>query len=546
MKCFMAELPFEFPNAAYSWAEMTKAALATRLDESSLENSKVIAHWDDPEDPIWSVLIASWLCDPDTSFLEEISVGSRKLACLEQFLFNLIRWFRQGVQTSSTQTESQLQRLVLVQQVAILYDKLHGLGLQRCEGSLLQVLFASGHSTAIKLGVDFLLSKPPMNWADISLALTPLVQSKSWELGDVFPKLLGSTNPSVLAPALDVANHFFRSRRPSSHPASGEFASLIKLMGGLVNQLGLLEENPLLFGDSVSGIQKILFDSVSLAVSLCDTFGLIGNKEAIGKLNQALKLSHRRIQTEAAFALARLGDKNGEQRIIDLASDFACRQRVIAYSEELGIEDRIDEQWTTAAALAESRLANWLSQNEQMGLAPARMELLDQRTLSWPGFEQPQECFLFRYEYDLQESVFSNIGFAGPMSHTFSDDLANISMDDAFAIFAGYDIDHPDVYELPSGGLLQSHRTLVNQWLESFQDRFDSIELFLFGVFFEHSAILARGKSGNETRVFVFDGEKLQYEPFPKTGQSDPKLTYLLWRGRLFLQSTGSSQDDDR
>jgi hypothetical protein len=132
------------------------------------------------------------------------------------------------------------------------------------------------------------------------------------------------------------------------------------------------------------------------------------------------------------------------------------------------------------------------------------------------------------------------------MSHTFSDDLANISMDDAFAIFAGYDIDHPDVYELPSGGLLQSHRTLVNQWLESLQDRFDSIELFLFGVFFEHSAILARGKSGNETRVFVFDGEKIQYEPFPKTGQSDPKLTYLLWRGRLFLQSTGSSQDDDR
>ena len=109
----MAELPFEFPNAAYSWAEMTKAALATRLDESSLENSKVIAHWDDPEDPIWSVLIASWLCDPETSFLEEISVGSRKLACLEQFLFNLIRWFRQGVQASSTQTESQLQRPLL-------------------------------------------------------------------------------------------------------------------------------------------------------------------------------------------------------------------------------------------------------------------------------------------------------------------------------------------------------------------------------------------------------------------------------------------------
>ncbi len=114
-------------------------------------------------------------------------------------------------------------------------------------------------------------------------------------------------------------------------------------------------------------IQRILFDSVSLAVSLCDTLGLIGNPEAIGKLNQALRLSHRRIQTEAAFALAKLGDKQGKQKVLELASDFTCRQRAVAYAEELGIENELDERWTTNMALAVSRLANWLAQNEQMG-----------------------------------------------------------------------------------------------------------------------------------------------------------------------------------
>ena len=534
----MADLPFDFSNAAYSWAEMIQATLETRLEESSSESkeSKVLANWDDPDDPMWSILLANWLCNSEVHRKVD---GKRKRATLEQFLINLVRWFRQASQIASDQTEVQLKRLVLVQQVAILYSKLHGLGLQRCEGSLLQVLFASGHSTAIQLGVDFLLTKPPVHWAEVSLALTPLVQSKHWDLKDVFPELLKSTDPSVLSPALDVANHYFRSRRPDRHPAVDEFSTLLKLLGGLVNQLEMLEENPTRFGDSVEAIQKILFDSVSLAVSLCDTFGLIGNKEAIGKLNRALSLSHRRIQSEAAFALAKLGDQHGEQRIVDLASDFACRQRVIAYAEEIGIEDRIDEKWTTAAALAESRLAIWLSQKEQMGIAPARMELLDQRTLSWPGFDQPQECFLFRYEYDLQESVFSNLGFAGPMSYTFSDDLANISMDDAYAIFAGCDMDHPDVYELPPGGVLPTHTAMINQWTDALQERFDSIELILFGVFFEHTAMLARGINGKETRVFVYDGDKLQVEPFPKLGQADPKLTYLLWRGRLFLQSTG-------
>ncbi|MEQ1827680.1 MAG: hypothetical protein ABL921_17100 [Pirellula sp.] len=541
----MADLPIQFPYAAHDWTNLTEAALNSRLEDPSLDQAKIAAHWDDPDDPQWSILLAHQLMMNGT-LAGQLAGGPRKHATIEQFMQNLIRWFRQANHAAATEESWQLQHLVLAQQVALLYSKLHGNGLQRVEGSLLQVLFASGHTTAVKLGVDYLLTIPPSNWADVSLALTPLVQSKNWSVEDVFPKLLQSSNPSVLSPALDVANHYFRSRTTTQHPAAVEFNKLLTLLGGLANQLGMLEENPRSFGDSVAAIQKMLFDSVSLAVSLCDTLGLIGKPEAIGKLNQALRLSHRRIQTEAAFALAKLGDKHGEQKIVELASDFTCRQRAVAYAEELGIDERIDERWTTATAIAESRLANWLTQNEQMGIPPARMELIDQRTLYWPGFDQPQECFLFRFEYDMQDSVFSNLGLSGPMCNTFSDDLANISIDDAYAIFAGWDIDHPDVYELLPEALLPSQRLTVHQLLSDVKSRFDQVEILFFGVFLEHQSILARGQNKSESRVFVYDGERFLFEPFPKPDVADPKLTYLLWRGRLFLElSNYTSENTD-
>ena len=535
----MDTIPFHLPNAAYAWSDLSEAILEAGFDESASPSRNLIDLWEEPDDPIWSILSANWLCENAMSIKEQIDRSGRNRARLEQFLICLVRNFRQAIATKTSYSDmEQLQRLVLVQHVAELYTQVHGWGLQRCEGSLLQVLFASGHSTAIHLGVELLLTKPPVDWAEVSLSLAPLMQSKVWRIEDVFPKLLQSTVPAVLAPALDVANYAVRSRSLVDHPAKGNLETLLRLMGGLVNQLGMLEENPAQFGSSVSVIQKILFDSISLCVSLCDTLGLVGSQDAIPKLTQATRLSHRRIRTEAAFALAKLGDKKGEELLIELVTDFSSRQRALAYAEELGIEDRIDERWTTAAALAESRLANWLAQNEQMGISPSRMELLDQRTLSWPGFEQPQECFLFRFEYDLQESIYSNVGFSGPMCHTFSQDLANISLDDTYAIFVGWDIDHPDAFEVAPNALDARIKERTNRMLESLPDQIELVETLLCVSFFEHFGILARVLINEELRIaLVSEDDRVTCEPFTTKNQADPMLTYWLWRGRTFFET---------
>lgn len=535
----MDTIPFELPNAAYAWADLSEAILEAGFDESAGPSRNLIDQWEEPDDPIWSVLSANWMCENAESIKKQIDGIARNRVRLEHFLTCLVRNFRQAIAIKNSYSDmDQLQRLVLVQHVAELYTKVHGWGLQRCEGSLLQVLFASGHSTAIHLGVELLLAKPPVDWADVSLSLAPLMQSKTWRVETVFPKLLASTSPAVLAPALDVANYAVRSRSLADHPAKAELATLLRLMGGLVNQLGMLEENPAQFGTSVSAIQKILFDSVSLCVSLCDTFGLVGSQDAIGKLTQATRLSHRRIRTEAAFALAKLGDKKGEELLIELAADFSSRQRALAYAEELGIEERIDERWTTAAALAESRLANWLAQNEQMGISPSRMELLDQRTLDWPGFEQPQECFLFRFEYDLQDSIYSNVGFSGPMCHSFSQDLADISLDDTYAIFVGWDIDHPNAFEVAPNALDARIQDRMNRLTETLPNQLELVETLLCVSFFEHFGILARVLINDELRIaLVSEDERVTCEPFTTKNQADPMLTYWLWRGRTFFES---------
>lgn len=535
----MSELPFELPDSAYQWANFVESTLGAVLDEPLEQATSRKEVWEDPDHPIWSILVASELIESAPSIRAAISENTKKRGLFERFLGALIRNFRQAIATDPGSDDLEhLKRLVLLQHVAQLYASYQGQGLSRCEGTLLQVLFSSGHTTAIQIGVDMLLVRPPLDWEDVSVALSPLMQSHHWKLEDVFPRLFNCTTPSVLAPALDVANHAFLKRSLAEHPAKSEFTRLLALMGGLVQQLGVLEENPAKFGNSVEAIQKILFDSVSLCVSLCHTFGLVGNPDAIGKLNQAIQLSHRRIRTEAAFALAKLGDKKGEQQLLELAADISSRHRAIVYAEELGIENRIDDRWTTAAAIAESQLANWLAQNEQMGVVPARMELLDQRTLGWPGFDRPQECFLFRYEYDMHDSVYSNVGFSGPMCHTFAQDLANISLDDTYAIFLGNDIDHPDAYELPPNSIDARIVERTQRLLEALPTNVEMVEPLLCGCFFEHFGVLGRVAINGDLRIAVVsEDERITCEPFTTKNQADPMLTYWLWRGRTFLES---------
>ncbi|AMV34409.1 hypothetical protein VN12_19955 [Pirellula sp. SH-Sr6A] len=551
--------PFESSDEAHLWSlrVFQKLETATRVEGTGR------SEFPDPDSPFWSFAVArelteNWehyspdlrptpqgpqanqsvdLTDPDdasdASLLHQPNFGA-----LEKLLHKLAQWLRQSVAAPLDSEEAVLRRLVAVQCAAELYLKIRHGRFTRVEGALLQVPFASGHSTAIRMGIDLLLQQPPDAWTSASLALSPLLQIDDWDTSIVFPRVFDTANPSILSSALDIANHLFTQRKVDSHPAKERYPLFVKLLGEMVQRLGVLEENPSKFGDSAESIQRILFDSVSLCVSLCHTMSAIGDASCIGKLNQALELKHRRIRTEAAFALGKLGEQHGIDALVEMAIDPAVRTRVLAYSEELGCIEKIDEQYRSILALAESQLAQWLAQVENMGLPPTRLELLEQRTLPWPGFESPQECFLFRFGYGMRDSEFSNVGFAGPTSKAFSQDLANVSMDDAFAIFAGWDIEHPEAYETPADRLSTSDEATMMEWGQMLQpDKFEVVEPAFLAHFFGNRVLVGMGEKGGRKQPFAFDGKELVTLPSLAPSPDALTLTYYLWRGREFFHT---------
>ena len=176
---------------------------------------------------------------------------------------------------------------------------------------------------------------------------------------------------------------------------------LNRLLGEVSGRLSNFEEDPRSFGEDVNTVQMRLGEAVALAVSLCDAVGLIGDESSIGKLNQTIDLKHRRVQCEAAGALAKLGDEIGKKRLLELTADPVARLRAIHYADELGFGDLVDEQYRGDHATAEAELSLWLSQPQQMGVPPTGIEVIDTRRLLWPSFSDPIDVYLLRFEYSF-------------------------------------------------------------------------------------------------------------------------------------------------
>ncbi|MFO0011687.1 MAG: hypothetical protein ACK553_03010 [Planctomycetota bacterium] len=353
----------------------------------------------------------------DMDLLQE---DHRTRGILEHALQSLAAWMIQGIREVDTELgadEATLFRAMAAHRGAMLYRRFHALRLRHCEGRLLQLLLVNPVRSAVALGIDLLVDSPPHSWQDASLAIGALVQSNRWQIADVYPRLLDSTDPAVLSPALDLANLLFSERGVQPHPARERFDALLGLLGSVVARLATMEEDPTRFSQSVPEIQRILFDSVSLTVSLCHTMALLEDVRAVGKLNQAMELGHRRIRAEAAYALVRLGEQSAVDRLLELAGDDALRPRILAYAKQLGLSDRIEPEWESEESRARSMLALHLSQPEHFSMAPHHIEQIDQRELVLPDRSEPQTCFLFRYTYFLGDRETSNFALAGPFVH---------------------------------------------------------------------------------------------------------------------------------
>ena len=430
----------------------------------------------------------------------------------------------------------------LLPEIAALYRHLGPFSSSR--GRLLAWL-AAGESPAEQAElVELLVNDPPVEDADVVRALAPLFTKRELMVGLLFPRLLDALSHAPLAAAvLDLANHVCRRKLASAHPAADRGAQLQGLLAKLVNLLKRLEASPAAAGESPREISRRVQQSVALAVSLCDALALIGDPTAAVVLESALDLGHRRLRTEAAAALARLGQQRGKEELIQLAAEPVARLRVLAYADELGFSDEIEPQFRSPQARGESELTVWLSEPTQFGVPPQSCELIDHRRQFWPGFADPVDCFLFRFTYRVtvegEERSFTSIGIAGPLSHAFTADLADLPPADIYAAFAGWQAEHAEIKEYEVDRLNRTGQTEVARLARRLHDAgYESIEPKLMGEFFGDKVLVACAEQGALSGVAVADARETTFFPARHTKRPiGVREAYCIYRGRRLLKA---------
>ncbi len=403
----------------------------------------------------------------------------------------------------------------------------------------LQILSAQGDTASLTILCDFLKRQAIDDEHAVAIALSPLFQWPPPDLASVF-SMMGEEiwRWHLLGALLDLAGHALRKRKLQQHPLAHQAPRLRELLSATVGRLARLEENPQQFGDDVPTIQRVLNNAIALTVSLCDTLGLIGDQQAEGGLNQAMALSHRRVQTEAAGALARLGKAHGKERLIQLAQDPAARLRALAYADELDIDDPQLAAWREPVAMAEAEVISWLAERDRFGVPPAQLEVIDERTLYWPGYEQPQHCFLFQFTYHFTQGDLSNLIIAGPLVYAFQADMRLLETDDVYAVFAGWQAEHEDIYEVPANRFNSAQQSEASRLLDApDHDGIEDLKALALTFFFGERAVLATGTRDGQPVCTVSDG--LETVTVPSDGRPtslSPDLVLALFRGRKLLR----------
>lgn len=410
----------------------------------------------------------------------------------------------------------------------------------RFRSHLLRLLASDSGSLALRAWAELLASDPPRENDEVDRAFIPLFQHRDIAAEALFPRLLDAiAHREVAAAVLDTANYLTRERLLDEHPAHARIHELGDLFAALVQQLERMTESRERLAQDPATLSRQLNETAALFVSLCDAIGLVGDPSLAAKLHPALTIGHRRLRAEAAAALARLGDDEGVVELVRLAAEPVVRLRVLAYAEELDLLERVHEAFRTPAARAEGELAAWLALPKQFGLAPQEIELVDELRQHWPGFEEPVDCYLFSYEYQLRGLGWSGIGIVGPLTHSLRIDLEDFPPSDIYALYAGWQAEHESISLVDAARLTESDRQRHQARARALGDAgYDNPRLVALGRFFDEvHPIFAATRGGQPGHVVIDDGA---FHWFPLGNSQQPLLAahaYDMHKGRKLLRT---------
>lgn len=382
------------------------------------------------------------------AFQEVLGTAAYRAEHLDQLMNSLVprlvRTKGAGLSVLALSSAAQPEIDAAADQLAALYGQLTHQHAVRWQ--LLRTLATLGSDAAITALVEALVGDPPPSRREIDLVYAQLWRHPQLPTSLIYPQLLAAlAHPQQAALVLELANHLYRAQGERPHPCTARGAQLERLFVGLVDELNRLEKHPAEFARTTEELSQIVERSTNLAAALADALGLIGAPTAIEALEKAIEVRHRRVQAEAAAALARLGDRKGVERLVKLAHDAVIRTRATAYLEEAGAIDELPPELRTKPAQAEGELVARLAQPQQYGLPPNFVELFDHRRLRWPGFREAVDCFLFRFRYQFPGRSFEGIAMAGPLVHHLPLDFGPLAPFDIYAVYCGWHVEHAEI-----------------------------------------------------------------------------------------------------
>ena len=222
-----------------------------------------------------------------------------------------------------------------------------------------------------------------------------------------------------------------------------------------------------------------------------------------------------------------------------MVKEPVARLRVLAYAQELGLNEEIEEQFSTDEARAEAELALWLAQPENIGFPPTSIELVDRRVQFWPGFDEPIDCFVFRYVYPVNDAVFDNLALVGPVTHGLRARLVDLPIEDVYAIFAGWSAEHEDIYELEIEHDNPAHQSDLARMSRRLTDRgFEHVTPLRWGAFLGDRVLLASATKEGENVFCVVDAIDVVWLP-ERLGKGvfSEVEAYQLYKGSKLLRT---------
>lgn len=406
---------------------------------------------------------------------------------------------------------------------------------------LLRVCVADRTEFAFRLFADWVTQTTTLDSRLQLEVFGDVLRAKKDAAVAIFPKLLDATdNLSWCALVLDYANYVYRQQFVKAHPAAERLEKLNLMLSTVSERLQQLQDTPPETNEERLLIGKQVTEGVAICIALCDALACIGDESAVASLNKALQVEHRRLRVEAAAALGKLGVEDAKKVLTAMAAEPIERLRVLAYAEELGILDEVEDEFSNIVARAEAEFVMHLAQPTQMGFAPQHIELLDQREQAWPGYEEPRNCYLFQFLYQFPSGELTNIGIAGPVVMTFESDLTVLSHDDIYAIFAGWHVEHPDIFPTEANQVAGQDSLHLQRMLRSLteSEEFEDVYPALLGNLLERRFLVASAMRQGENGWAMVSEDEVSWlgigNPERPLG---PLEAFHLFVGRSLLRS---------